>query len=117
MNPGLRATRTRCAGARSRPSRLALADRVPAAHLEWAAHAVVGYLVEAVLNWLEFGDPGRDEQLVAATNHALRAGVRAWADSPNEGPETETTVSNRRRRSAGRRTTGGERTMRCSSMI
>jgi len=37
--------------------RVALAGRMPREHLEWAAHAVVGYLVEAVLNWLEFGDP------------------------------------------------------------
>jgi AcrR family transcriptional regulator len=59
--------------------RAALAGRVPREHLEWAAHAVVGYLVEAVLNWLEFGDPARDEQFVVATNQALRAGVRAWA--------------------------------------
>ena len=59
--------------------RSALAGRVPREHLEWAAHAVVGYLVEAVLNWLEFGDPARDEQFVTATNQALRAGVRAWA--------------------------------------
>jgi AcrR family transcriptional regulator len=64
-------------------TRTALADRVPAESLEWAAHAVVGYLVEAVLNWLEFGDPSRDERLAAATNDALRAGVRAWADSPS----------------------------------
>ena len=63
-------------------ARAALADRVPADSLEWAAHAVVGYLVEAVLNWLEFGDPSRDEQLAAATNAALRAGVRAWSESP-----------------------------------
>jgi hypothetical protein len=62
-------------------ARSALADRVPPESLEWAAHAVVGYLVEAVLNWLEFGDPSRDEQLADATNHALRAGVHAWADS------------------------------------
>jgi hypothetical protein len=52
---------------------------MPREHLEWAAHAVVGYLVEAVLNWLEFGDPARDDRFVAATNQALRAGVRAWA--------------------------------------
>jgi AcrR family transcriptional regulator len=58
--------------------RAALVDRVPRAHIEWAAHAVVGYLVEAVLNWLEFGDRARDEQFVGATNQALRAGVRAW---------------------------------------
>ena len=66
--------------------RAALADRVPAARIEWAAHAVVGYLVEAVLNWLEFGDPARDEQFAAATNQAMRAGVRAWADSPAKAP-------------------------------
>jgi AcrR family transcriptional regulator len=65
--------------------RSALADRMPRAHLEWAAHAVVGYLVEAVLNWLEFGDPARDDQFVAATNQALRAGVRAWARPAGEG--------------------------------
>jgi AcrR family transcriptional regulator len=56
----------------------ALAERVPRDALRWAAHAVVGYLVEAVLNWLEFGDPKRDPQFVAATNEAMRAGVRAW---------------------------------------
>jgi AcrR family transcriptional regulator len=60
--------------------RAALAGRVPPEHLEWAAHAVVGYLVEAVLNWVELGDPARDAQFVAATNQALRAGVRAWAE-------------------------------------
>jgi AcrR family transcriptional regulator len=65
--------------------RAALVDGVPRQHLVWAAHAVVGYLVEAVLNWLEFGDPDRDEQFVTATNQALRAGVRAWA-RPAGGP-------------------------------
>lgn len=56
-----------------------LVDRVPREQLAWAAHAVVGYLVEAVLNWLEFGDRNRDVQFATATNQALRAGVRAWA--------------------------------------
>src|SRR3989454_1591384 len=63
----------------------ALAARVPREHLEWAAHAVVGYLVEAVLSWVEFGDRARDDQFVAATNQALRAGVRAWARPAGEG--------------------------------
>jgi len=57
----------------------ALAKRVPRDALQWAAHAVVGYLVEAILNWLEFGDPNRDPQFVAATNGGMRAGVRAWS--------------------------------------
>jgi len=65
--------------------RAALAARVPREHLEWAAHAVVGYLVEAVLSWVEFGDRARDDQFVAATNQALRAGVRAWARPAGEG--------------------------------
>ena len=65
--------------------RTALAGRVPREHLEWAAHAVVGYLVEAVLSWIEFGDRARDDQFVAATNQALRAGVRAWARPAGEG--------------------------------
>ena len=59
----------------------ALGDRVPPEHAVWAAHAVVGYLVEAVLNWIEFGDPARDARFVMATNQALRAGVRAWGRS------------------------------------
>jgi len=63
----------------------ALAGRMPREHLDWAAHAVVGYLVEAVLNWLEFGDPARDDQFVMATNQALRAGVRAWSRPAGEG--------------------------------
>ena len=58
---------------------------MPREHLEWAAHAVVGYLVEAVLNWVELGDPARDEQFVTATNQALRAGVRAWARPAGDG--------------------------------
>jgi len=65
-------------------TRSTLADRVPLEFREWAAHAVVGYLVEAVLNWLEFGDPARDEQFVRATNKALRAGVRAWSELSGE---------------------------------
>jgi len=56
-----------------------LRERVPPRNLEWAAHATVGYLVEAVLNWLEFGDPKRDAIFVKATNAAMRAGVRAWS--------------------------------------
>jgi hypothetical protein len=59
----------------------ALADRVPHENRDWAAHAVFGYMVEAVLNWLEFGDAAHDQQFVRATNSALRAGVRAWSEA------------------------------------
>lgn len=63
--------------------RTALADRVPPRFLEWAAQAVVGYLVEAVVNWMTFGDPAHDQAFVRATNKALRAGVRAWTELSN----------------------------------
>ena len=53
--------------------------RFPSAELPWAAHAVVGYLIESVLVWLEFGDPDRDELFIHATNEAMKAGVRAWS--------------------------------------
>ena len=59
--------------------RSSMGDRVPPDAQQWAANAVVGYLVEAVLNWLEFGDPEYDARFVKATNAAMRAGVKAWS--------------------------------------
>jgi hypothetical protein len=47
------------------------AGRVAPESRRWAAHAVVAYLVEAVLNWLEFGDSARDDAFVAATDAAI----------------------------------------------
>jgi len=58
---------------------LSLRKRFPSAPLPWAAHAVVGYLVESVLVWLEFGDSARDDLFLNATNEAMKAGVRAWS--------------------------------------
>lgn len=58
-----------------------MGDRVPPEAVQWAAHAVVGYLVEAILNWLEFGDPRRDALFVKATNAAMRAGVKVWSNA------------------------------------
>ena len=37
----------------------------------WAAECVFGWLVEAVLTWLEYGDPSRDEEFVDRTTAAL----------------------------------------------
>ena len=48
---------------------------------EWAAQTSVGYWVEAVLAWLDAGDPARDEQFVAYASGALRAAVGAWAST------------------------------------
>jgi AcrR family transcriptional regulator len=59
-------------------SRALLAGQVQPALYEWAAHTIVDLLVEAVLNWLEFGDPARDEEFVGLATAAARASVRAW---------------------------------------
>ncbi len=56
-------------------ARNALDGLVEPEFLEWAAHAVLGYLVEAVLAWLDHGDAARDAQLVRSINRSLRAGV------------------------------------------
>ena len=64
-------------------AKASMTDRVPPDAIQWSAHAVVGYLVEAVLGWLEFGDPESDARFANATNAALRAGVKAWSqESP-----------------------------------
>ncbi|MBJ20170.1 MAG: TetR/AcrR family transcriptional regulator [bacterium] len=59
--------------------RSSMGHRVPPDAQQWAANAVVGYLVEAVLNWLEFGDSECDALFVKATNAAMRAGVKVWS--------------------------------------
>lgn len=46
--------------------------------LAWSAETVVSYLVEAVLHWLELGDPSRDDEMVELTTEGLRALVQAW---------------------------------------
>jgi len=45
----------------------------------WAAEAVVGTSVEAVLAWLDGGDPRRDEEMIELTSDGLLAMRRAWA--------------------------------------
>ncbi len=45
---------------------------------EWAAHASVGFAVEGVMNWLRYGDPRHDDDLVRATVQALKAFSAAW---------------------------------------
>jgi AcrR family transcriptional regulator len=60
-------------------ARAGLESWTPPAALDWAAAAVVGYQVEAVVTWLEHGRPEEDARFVKATRAALRAGVRAWS--------------------------------------
>jgi AcrR family transcriptional regulator len=59
-------------------SRVLLAGRVEPRLHEWAAHTIVSYLVDGVLNWLEFGDPERDEEFVQLATAALVSGIGAW---------------------------------------
>jgi AcrR family transcriptional regulator len=47
----------------------------------WAARTLVGFLIEATLNWLEQGDPGRDEEFVVRTTEGLEALRAAWQDA------------------------------------
>jgi len=46
---------------------------------EWAAQTVVGYLVEATLNWLEYGDPTRDAEFVQLSTAAVRVAISTWS--------------------------------------
>jgi AcrR family transcriptional regulator len=46
--------------------------------LAWGTETVVSYMVEAVLHWLEFGDPDRDDEMVELTTSGLHALVQAW---------------------------------------
>jgi AcrR family transcriptional regulator len=46
---------------------------------EWAAQTLFDHLVDAVLNWLDYGDPTRDDQFVAVETAAIQATVSAWA--------------------------------------
>ncbi len=60
-------------------SRALLEGRVDPTLREWAAHTVVGYLVEATLNWLEFGDPARDDEFVDLATAAVRIAISTWS--------------------------------------
>jgi AcrR family transcriptional regulator len=48
---------------------------------EWSAEVVIGWLVEAVLVWLEVGDEGRDDDMVQWATQGLRRMRAGWVDS------------------------------------
>ncbi|HEX5096346.1 MAG TPA: helix-turn-helix domain-containing protein [Acidimicrobiia bacterium] len=50
------------------------------AFVEWAAQTLFDHLVDAVLNWLDYGDPKHDDDFLAREALALQASVRAWAN-------------------------------------
>jgi hypothetical protein len=81
--PEFRAVADRCRAAAVVCARAALAEWTPRDALDWAAPAVVGYELEAILTWIEFGRPADDARFVRATRASLAAGVRAWAADEN----------------------------------
>jgi AcrR family transcriptional regulator len=48
-------------------------------YAEWAAQTLFDHLVDAVLDWLDHGDPVHDDAFVALETAALQATVAAWA--------------------------------------
>ncbi len=44
----------------------------------WAMIVIVDHLYDAVLTWLDVGDPARDDEFVARTSSGLRALINAW---------------------------------------
>jgi AcrR family transcriptional regulator len=50
--------------------------------LDWAARTAGAHLVDGLCNWLDTGDPARDEDVAAAMVAGLRALALAWAASP-----------------------------------
>lgn len=53
----------------------------------WAAETIVGFIVEAVLNWLDDGDPERDEELLDLITDGVRAMRNVWfGDHPSDRP-------------------------------
>lgn len=47
----------------------------------WTAEVVIGWLVEAVLTWLEVGDPGRDDDVVRWAGEGLRRMRAGWVEA------------------------------------
>lgn len=63
-------------------SRALLANLIAPELAEWAAQTCTGYFVEAVLNWLDYGDPARDDEFVEFVTEGLRSGISAWSAKP-----------------------------------
>jgi hypothetical protein len=47
--------------------------------LDWAARSAGAHLVEGVCNWLDVGDPSRDDEFATTLTVGLRALASAWA--------------------------------------
>ena len=77
----VRGLRRRVPGRGDRLRRAAHAERTRAARVRsrWAAETLVSFAFDAVLHWLEDGDPARDREFLARVDASLPALVAAWA--------------------------------------
>lgn len=50
--------------------------------LDWAARSAGAHLIDGICNWLDDGDPGRDDELATTMIAGLRALAGAWSGSP-----------------------------------
>jgi AcrR family transcriptional regulator len=63
---------------------------VRAEFAEWAAQTLFDHLVDAVLDWLDYGDASHDERFIALETAALQATVAAWATASSNLRQTGT---------------------------
>jgi AcrR family transcriptional regulator len=59
-----------------------LESRVDPDVLDWGSATSVGFLVEAVINWLEHGDPAGDDRFLEAVARSFEGLLRAWSGLP-----------------------------------
>lgn len=59
-----------------------LKSRVDPALLDWGAATSVGFLVEAVLNWLDHGERADDERFLEAVARSFEGLLPAWSAPP-----------------------------------
>ncbi len=57
---------------------------------EWAAQTLFDHLVDAVLDWLDYGDAAHDDAFIALETSAIRATVAAWATTTSARPDERT---------------------------
>lgn len=54
--------------------------------LDWGAETALGFTVQATLNWLDSGDPARDDEFVGLATRSLEALVLTWLAHDAERP-------------------------------
>jgi len=53
----------------------------------WAAETLVSFVFDALLHWLEDGDPALDREFLAQVDASLPALVAAWSRAQRSGPD------------------------------